>query len=152
MNDMTKGMSRRDFVWAAGITGIGLAVGLTPSAKAAPEKRIPIALQLYSLRVECQKDLPGVLAEVAKIGYKGVEFAGYHGRTAKELRKMLDDNGIVAFGTQTPYESVLGDKLKETVEFNHVIGNKFLIVPSMTAHSKKDWLQRANLFNELADK
>src|ERR1051325_5673158 len=150
MNDMTKGMSRRDFVWAAGITGIGLAVGLTPSAKAAPEKRIPIALQLYSLRVECQKDLPGVLAEVSKIGYKGVEFAGYHGRTAKELRKMLDDNGIVACGTHTPYESVLGDKLKETVEFNHVIGNSFLIVPWMEGKTKQEWLDKAKLFNDVA--
>jgi sugar phosphate isomerase/epimerase len=87
---------------------------------------------------------------VAKIGYKGVEFAGYHGHSAKELRKMLDDNGIVACGTHTPYESVLGDKLKETVEFNQTIGNKFLIIPSMTARSKKDWQERANLFNELA--
>ena len=44
----------------------------------------PIGLQLYSLREQCKTDLPGMLAAVSKIGYKGVEFAGYHGRSAKE--------------------------------------------------------------------
>src|ERR1044071_6274193 len=145
-------VSRREFLSAVGAVGITLGLGLPSVGKGAEAAKIPIGLELYSLREQCKTDLPGMLAAVAKIGYKGVEFAGYHGRTAKELRKLLDDNGIVACGTHTPYESVLGDKLKETVEFNHVIGNKFLIVPSMTAHSKKDWLQRANLFNELADK
>ena len=82
----------------------------------------------------------------------GVEFAGYYGRSAKELRKLLDDNGLIACGTHTPYESVLGDKLKETVEFNRTIGNKFLIVPWMNeAKSKQEWLDRAKLFNEIAD-
>ena len=114
--------------------------------------RIPIGLELYTLREECKADLSGMLSAVAKIGYKGVEFAGYHGHSAKDLRKMLDDNGIVACGTHTPYESVLGDKLKETVEFNQTIGNKFLIVPWMTAKTKQEWLDKAKLFNELGEK
>ena len=94
-----------------------------------------------------------MLAAVSKIGYKGVEFAGYHGRGAKELRKLLDDNGLVACGTHTPYDSVQGDKLKETVEFNLILGNKFLIVPWMNeTQSKQEWLDRARLFNDVAAK
>ena len=104
------------------------------------------------MRKECEADLPGTLAAVAKIGYKGVEFAGYHGRNAKELRKLLDDNSLVACGTHTPYQTVLEDKLKETVEFNQTIGNKFLIVPSMSASSAQGWLDKAKLFNEIAEK
>src|SRR5215831_11983938 len=147
-------ISRREFL---GRTALGMTVAasglcLAQPARAAADKKIPIGLELYSLRDQCKTDLPGMLAAVSKIGYKGVEFAGYHGRTAKELRKMLDDNGLVACGTHTPYESVLGDKLKETVEFNHTIGNKFLIVPSMEGKSKQAWEEHARLFNELADK
>ena len=41
--------------------------------------RIPIALQLYSIRHDCEKDLPGTLKAVARMGYDGVEFAGYYG-------------------------------------------------------------------------
>src|SRR5262249_12682285 len=48
--------------------------------------------------------------------------------------------------------SVLGDKLKETVEFNRTIGNKFLIVPSMEGKSKQAWEEHARLFNEIAEK
>src|ERR1017187_2341570 len=116
-------------------------------------KKIPVGLQLYSLREQCKTDLPGMLTAVSKIGYRGVEFAGYHGHSAKELRQLLDDNGIVACGTHTPYESVQGDKLKDTVEFNRIIGNKFLIVPWMNeTKSKQEWLDRAKLFNDIADK
>jgi sugar phosphate isomerase/epimerase len=148
----TLSMKRREFLGALAATGATLAIGAPPLVRAAHAGKIPIGLELYSLREQCKTDLPGMLAAVSKIGYKGVEFAGYHGRTAKELRKMLDDNGIVACGTHTPYESVLEDKLKATIEFNQIIGNKFLIVPSMTAHSKKDWVAKAKLFNDLADK
>ena len=61
--------------------------------------KIPIAVQLYSVREDCAKDLPGTLKAIAKMGYKGVEFAGYHGRSAKDLRRMLDDLGLKVAGS-----------------------------------------------------
>jgi sugar phosphate isomerase/epimerase len=147
---LSPAMTRREFLGAVGVLSVGL--GVAPLAQAASGTKIPVGLQLYSVRDQCKNDLPGTVAAVAKIGYRGVEFAGYHGRSAKELRKLLDDNGLVACGTHTPYESVLGDKLKATVEFNQTIGNKFLIVPWMNeTNSRQVWLDRAKLFNELAD-
>ena len=147
-------ITRRDFLraGAAGLAGLGLGLAGCSLVQRRQARNIPIGLQLYSLREQCRTDLPGVLAAVSKPGYKGVEFAGYHGRSAPALRKLLDDNGLVACGTHTPFESVLGDKLKETVEFNRTIGNKFLIVPWMEGKSKQEWLDKATLFNELADK
>jgi sugar phosphate isomerase/epimerase len=143
--------NRRDFLSTLGAAG--LALGLAPLAQAAADKKIPVGLQLYSVRQQCAKDLPGTLTAVAKIGYKGVEFAGYHGRSAAELRKMLDDNGLVCCGTHTPYESVKPAKLQETIEFNQTIGNKFLIVPWMAeAKTQQVWLDRAKEYNELAAK
>lgn len=146
-------LTRRDFISK---TGFGLAAvaafGALNTAQAAARRRIPVGLQLYSLREQCKDNLPGMLEAVAKIGYKGVEFAGYHGRTARELRKLLDDNGLVCCGTHTPYESVLGDKLSETIEFNRTLGNPFLIVPWMEGKSKQEWLDKAKLFNEIAEK
>ena len=58
------------------------------------KRKLLIGLQLYSVRDDCAKDLPGTLKAVAKMGYSGVEFAGYYGRTAQELRRMLDENGL----------------------------------------------------------
>jgi sugar phosphate isomerase/epimerase len=147
-------VSRREFLRCTTLATAGISVAAS-HAIAADEptyKLVPVGVQLYSLRDQCKTDLPGMLKVVSQIGYKGVEFAGYHGRSAKELRTMLDDNGLVACGTHTPYETVLEGKLKETVEFNRTIGNKFLIVPSMSGKTKQEWLAKATLFNEISEK
>lgn len=53
------------------------------------------ALQLYTVRGEMAKDFWGTLNKVAEIGFKGVEFAGYFDQDLKEIRKFLDDHGMV---------------------------------------------------------
>lgn len=116
--------------------------------------KIPIALQLYSVREDCAKDLPGTLAAVAKMGYAGVEFAGYHGRSADELRRLLDDLGLKCAGTHIGIDTLLGDQLRATVEFNRTLGNRFLIVPGLPESyrsSRAAWQKTAALFNDLAD-
>lgn len=153
-NVLLSEVSRRQFLRrsALGAAGLTVGAGFARVAEATAARKIPVGVQLYSVREQCAKDLPGTLAAISKIGYKGVEFAGYHGRSAKELRKMLDDLGLVACGAHTPYESVSANKLAETIEFNRTIGNKFLIVPWMEGKSKQAWLDKAKEFNELADK
>jgi sugar phosphate isomerase/epimerase len=147
-------LNRREFMKRAtlGVATATLAAELVPAVLAA-DKKIPVGVQLYSVRDQCKTDLPGTLAQVSKIGYKGVEFAGYYDRSAKELRKMLDDNGLIACGTHTPFETIQPKNLDATMEFNQTIGNKFLIVPWMNeTNSKKEWMDRAELFNQTADK
>jgi len=147
---------------AAGlVSGANLAAGneKRPARRARPRgrrrSRTPVGLQLYSVRKECKKDLPGVIAAVAKMGYKGVEFAGYYDYSGKELRKMLDDNGIVCCGTHIGIDTLLGDKLAGTIEFNKILGNKCLIVPGLPrkyTKSHQAWLDTAKVFNELSEK
>lgn len=117
--------------------------------------RIPIALQLYSIRDNCAEDLPGSLAAVARMGYEGVDFAGYYGRTAQELRSMLDDLGLKVAGTHIALDTLLGDELERTVEFNQILGNKFLIVPWLPDEyrsSRDAWRRTADLFNSIAER
>ena len=135
-------------VWATGLDPLRAAV---KSAK----KKIPIGLQLYSVRRDCQKDLPPVLEAVAKMGYQGVEFAGYYGRDAKQLRKLLDDNGLKCCGTHTRLDTLADDAFMKTAEFNKTLGNKFLIVPSLprgNTSSVQALKDTAKLFGELAAK
>ncbi len=116
--------------------------------------RIKIALQLWSVREDCARDLEGTLQAVADMGYEGVEFAGYYGRTAEELRRILNDLGLEVAGTHISIDTLIGDKLKETVEFNRILGNKFLIVPSLPEdmrNSKTAWLKTAELMNKIAE-
>jgi sugar phosphate isomerase/epimerase len=117
--------------------------------------KIPVALQLYSVREDCARDLPGTLKAVANMGYDGVEFAGYHGRSAEELRKLVDDLGLQVAGTHIGIDTLLGDELEKTVEFNRALGNRFLVVPALPEerrNSKAAWLETAGLMNEIAGK
>ncbi len=116
---------------------------------------IPIGVQLYSVREDCARDLPGVLAQIAKMGYAGVEFAGYYGYSAQDLRKMLDDVGLKCCGTHTGLETLLGDALPQTIEFNLTLGNKYLVVPGLREerrNSRAAWQETAKIFNEIAEK
>ena len=114
--------------------------------------KIPIAVQLYSVRGDCKANFDDALAKVAAMGFKGVEFAGYYKRNATQLRQLLDDHGLVCCGTHTGLDTVTGDALKGTIEFNRILGNKYLIVPGMSASSRQGWLDLARRFNEIADK
>ena len=145
-------VSRRDFF---AFLGAGAAVAAVPGCSLPKGgsrcARAKIALQLYSIRdyIGGKKDkngkllFPGVglakaFENVAAIGYKGVEFAGYYDTDAKTLRKMLSDTGLKACGTHVAcdaygldtrrwtYDS---DVLKKTCEFNLGYGNNLIICP-----------------------
>jgi sugar phosphate isomerase/epimerase len=116
---------------------------------------IPVALQLFSLRDECAKNFKVTLETVKNMGYDGVEFAGYHGFKAEEIREMLDDLGLVVAGTHVMLEDLLGDALQSTIRFNKILENKFIIVarlPDEMKSTKNDWLSTAQLMNDIAKK
>jgi sugar phosphate isomerase/epimerase len=116
--------------------------------------RLPIALQLYSVREDCAKDLRGTIAQVAQMGYEGVEFAGYYDHSAQELKQMLDDNGLVCAGTHTQIGTVTGDELQKSIDFNAVFGNPFLVVPWIGEEyrgSKENFKKLADDLGKAAD-
>jgi len=98
-------------------------------------KKVPIGLQLFSVRGEVEKDLPATLKAVAKLGYVAVEPWGYagdklewQGWSARDLRKMLDDNGLKCCGMHLRTEALMGDNLARTIQLNQELGNRFLII------------------------
>ena len=89
-----------------------------------------VAVQLYSIRQYIQKvGLAKALKDVANIGYKGVEFAGYYGNDAKTLKAMLADAGLEACGTHVGRGDFSPEKVKATCEFNLAYGNNLIICP-----------------------
>ena len=116
---------------------------------------IPIGLQLYSIREDCANDLAGTLAAVAKMGYAGVEFAGYYDHSAEDIRRMLDDLGLKCCGAHLGLPTVMDDQLAATMDFNETIGNPYLVVPGLPEEcrsSREAWLRTAGVFNEVAEK
>ena len=63
---------------------------------------LPIGLELFTVRHECEQDFPGTLEKVAAIGYKEVELFDFYGRKASEIRRILSSSGLVAPSSHTP--------------------------------------------------
>ena len=148
-------MNRRSFLKTAGAAGaFGLSLASTASVRA-ESKKIPIAVQVYSVRDAASKDLPGVLKQIAEMGYQGVEFAGTYGHSAEKVKAMLDAAGLVCVGTHLSVEALLGETFDETVAYNKTIGNPNLVVAGGLAKAiATDAGNRftAYLFSELAQK
>lgn len=128
------GISRRNVLTLAGASS--LALPFAPRADGAPgarrKQRIPVGLELYSVKDEEKKDMMGTLRAVAAMGYEGVEFwAPYLEWTAdyaKEVRKTLDQLKLRAFSTHNRAHYFEPENLKKAIELNQIIGSKYIVM------------------------
>ena len=109
--------------------------GAVPLKFARPAKqKIPVGLELYSVRDELGKDLMGTVRAVAKMGYAVVEFySPYYDWTpgyAKEVRKLLDDLGIRCLSTHNGANALSLEGLGKAIELNQILGAKFIVMAS----------------------
>lgn len=113
-----------------------------------------IGLQLYSIKELTAVDFIGTLEKVAKIGYEGVEFAGYFNTPAKELKKALDGFGLKAAGSHNGIEHIKED-LDGLIEYSLEIGSPYIICPYLPEEMRKssdDYKRVAEYFNVVGKK
>lgn len=72
-------------------------------------KKTPVALQLWSVREDAKRDFAAAAAEVAEIGYSGVELAGYGSLDAKGAKAALDAAGLKVAGMHASYAALRSD-------------------------------------------
>lgn len=92
--------------------------------------KLPVALQLYTVRDESSKDFTGTLRRVAEIGYTSVELAGTGGLAAKELKALLDDLGLAAVGPHAALGQ-LESELEATLDYFAEVGCPYITCPYM---------------------
>lgn len=92
---------------------------------ASANQKPPIGVQLYSLREKAKKDMPGALKDIAAGGYIGVEMASLYGHKAADVRKMLDDVGLIASSAHVDMPTP--ENVKEIVETAQALGYKMII-------------------------
>ncbi len=86
-------------------------------------------IQLYSVRDSMEKDMEGTLKKIADMGYKYVEFAGFFGRGAKEVKEMLGKAGLICSGTHSSWMDLKPTVIMETIKYHKTIGNPYYIIP-----------------------
>ncbi|WP_066951041.1 sugar phosphate isomerase/epimerase family protein, partial [Streptomyces lushanensis] len=139
MGHLHKSFDRRDFLRATVGTTVALAAASVTGATAAtasaatsglsiPKDRIGI--QLYSIRDKVSALGFGVvLPELARIGYREIEFAGYTQNTSilgrqitlAEIRRLLDDNGLRAVGSHVGIGNLRGN-LQAELDAAQILG------------------------------
>ena len=92
---------------------------------------LPVAVQLYSVRDEAEKDLPGTIRQMKELGYDGVEFAGLFGNKPSEIAQLCKDIGINPISAHVPYYDMLADPEKVLSDYAE-IGCKYVAVPYLT--------------------
>lgn len=85
-------------------------------------------IQLYSVRDLAEKDLGAAIRRMSELGYSSVEFAGFFGHTAEEVKKMLADSNLSVSSTHSGLNDLLNN-YEETVKYHKAIGNKLYIIP-----------------------
>lgn len=93
-------------------------------------------IQMYSLRDITENKMNEALKAVSDMGYSFVEFAGFFGIPAKEIKAMLDNYGLYCSSTHTGIGEVTGN-FAATVAYHHEIGNKNIIVPGADLSSQE---------------
>lgn len=99
--------------------------------------KVPVALQMYTLRELARTDFAGTVRAVAQIGYAGVELAGYGGLSGTQLRHLLDAVGLAVAGDHVSLDR-LETALPEVIELEHALGNRFVVVPSIPEALRRD--------------
>lgn len=108
---------------------------------------------MFTLREESGQDFAGTLKKVAELGFDGVEFAGYGGLTAKEVKALLDDLGLQAAASHVPLEE-LENNLTQVIEDQKILGSKYVVCPYLIPdrRSEEDYKALITILDEAGER
>lgn len=109
------------------------------------------ALQLYSVRDYIEKDFLGTLEKVSKMGYTGVEFAGYGEIPAKDMADALNRFGLKAVSAHVPYDRLINQS-DEEIEYLLTVGATQITCPYADMDTKEKALKCAEELAKVGEK
>src|SRR5438128_8985940 len=152
--------TRRRFIKSGIGSIVTMSLSNTLSMADSQSAGIPIGFQLYTVRGEFARDVPGKLKKLGEIRYKAIEFWAYAGTTnvyekysAAELRKLLDQNGLKCCGMHMDLKALDKENLQRTIQNNQVLGSEYLNVAAAKEKmvTEESIAQLADLLNERSD-
>jgi len=151
-------LSRRDFVKASGATLAAACIAERKLAAASP--RLPVGLQLYSVRNLLPKDFEGTLHRLAAAGYTEVEAAGYYDKTAADFGNALQKAGLRCVSTHHSLVQ-LRSQFEQLIEYGQALRLEYIICSWAGVHrdptrkgdlTLDDWRYVADEFNRIGEK
>ena len=115
-----------------------LAFGASLFASATRKSLGPLGLEMYSLRRELVKDLPGTLALVRQFGFEEVEVPNLYGLTSNQFREQLDKAGLHCSAMVAQHDRLSQD-LEGVISDARVLNANYVIY---------SWIPHQNDFSE----
>ena len=140
MANLITQFSRRRFLMATGAF-------LADSAKLTSSRKF--GLEIYSLRREAAKDLPGSLALIRKFGFTELEVGDLYGRSSRDFRQLLDHAGLRVTSMMAAHER-LGGQIQNVVSDARTLGAKYVVcstIPHRKHLTTKDCEKAIDDFN-----
>lgn len=150
--------SRRSFLKASGM--VAAAACFESDRTLSAPLRMPIGLQLYSVRNQLPKDFDGTLHQLSAAGYKEVEAAGYFDKTAADFGNALQKAGLKCISTHHQLVQ-LKTQLDQLIEYGQALGLEYMICSWAGVHrdptrtgdlNLDDWRYVADQFNAIGAK
>jgi sugar phosphate isomerase/epimerase len=142
----TNSLSRRSFLAASAVAPLAASLPVFAAGK------IPVGLELYSVRDDLKTDEPGTVRKVAALGYKCVEFySPYFSWTidyAKQMRKELDELKVRCYSTHNGFDSFSDANIGKAIELNKILGAHYVVLASAgSLKTADDWKSVADRLN-----
>jgi sugar phosphate isomerase/epimerase len=131
---------------------LGFAAVMPWAWRAVGATKIPMGIEMYSVRDELKKDPQGTVRAIAAMGYQGLEFyAPYFEWThaqAKEMKKLMDDLGIRCFSTHNDASYMSQEHIQNAIDLNLNLGSKYVVMASSQPKPGLDgWKEIADALN-----
>ena len=161
-------ISRRTFVKTASASAACAALWSHVPRLMANPLGLPLGLQLYSVRDILPKDYEGTLKQIAALGYREVEAAGFFGHTPNDVKQAMDHAGLHCVSAHYSLKDLL-PKLDETIQYGKDLGLEYIVCssPMLKDQSRvkdpgsraaresmtlEDWRWNAEQFNQIGEK
>jgi sugar phosphate isomerase/epimerase len=161
-------ISRRSFLKTASASAACAALWNSTPRLMANALGLPLGLQLYSVRDVLPKDYDGTLHQLAALGYREVEAAGFFGHTPAEVKQSMDRAGLHCVSAHYPLSQLL-PKVDETIQFGKDLGLSYIVCASpmlkdpsrvtdpasraaRESMTLDDWRWNADQFNRIGEK
>jgi sugar phosphate isomerase/epimerase len=162
------GVSRRAFLKTVPASVVGAAVWSSVPKVMADPLGLPLGLQLYSVRDVLPKDYEGTLRQLAALGYREVEAAGFFNHTPAEVKQAMDQAGLRCVSAHYSLKDLL-PKVDETIQHGKDLGLSYIVCASpwfkdpshvedpgsraaREAMTLDDWHWNADQFNQIGER
>lgn len=104
-------------------------------------KTLPVAVQVYSVRDDAERDFKGTMQKIKDMGYDGVELAGLYGIKPAEVKAILEEVGLVPLSAHVPFQELEADIEGTVAQYKEI---DLLLRPARHVHliRKFKWKQK----------